>query len=649
MGILNVESEAIKVLAESLVKAYGNVVAQNNKTYVNNQIKNYPGGSGIGGGGGSYSGAINISQIRGFANGVVNAMAAEFETATIGTAVIDNLFAQYGEFTRLVAEKAHIGTVDTEEIYADIAEIGISNIGQAKIDVAQIRIGSTDTAFVRQGISGQSYIDTLAVTDANIVSLSVGQIMLNDKDGRLVQLIVDQEGHVVGEPVTYDGDTIINNSSLDGSKIIDNSMDGAKVIEGTVSGSKLIANTISTRELNASSIFAKDAVVMDLIADNIEATRLFANEGFIPQLTTTIIQSQAIGEGLDITKNSSIELTNERIGLVISDESTTAELVLTENMLNAISDRILFEVDNLDLNNNMSLRSIIDQKADEILLRVEGQETTYSQTETPETDDEGAIWFNPSTGIYSKAIINEDVNCPEFAYDDDGNLLYRFNEEAEVAYEMKLGTRIYVFVPPTYDMDDNIVNPGYSYSYISFFDSQDSYDEDKADLYVEENDAYADHKIVNDKFVSWLIKEFADIQSELKMGLHAITSLVLDKDTGLTAVKQTADKIEWIVESGTSASNMTLTSDALRVITGGIEVFVNEVAINTLNTLVRVDNDGLHVGEQDSNKELLLDEESLNVRIGSETYSRFASNYMQIGNYRLYKTNDGGLAFKVVV
>lgn len=640
---MNVESEAIKVLAESLVKAYGNVVAQNNKTYVNNQIKNYPGGSGIGGGGGSYSGAINISQIRGFANGVVNAIAAEFETATIGTAVIDNLFAQYGEFTRLVAEKAHIGTIDTEKIYADIADIGISNIGQAKIDVAQIRIGSTDTAFVRQGISGQSYIDTLAVTDANIVSLSVGSIMLNDKDGRLVQLIVDQEGHVVGEPVTYDGDTIINNSSLDGSKIIDNSMDGAKVIEGTVSGSKLIANTISTRELNASSIFAKDAVVMDLIADNIEATRLFANEGFIPQLTTTIIQSQAIGESLDISKNSSIEITNERIGLVISDESTTAELVLTENMLNAISDRILFEVDNLDLNNNMSLKSIIDQKADEILLRVEGQGFTYSQTETPDTDDEGVIWFNPSTGIYSKAIINEDVNCPEFAYDDDGNLLYRFSDEASPTYDMELGIRKYVSESPTYDMDGNVVTPGYAYSYVDFED------ESKSELYVEENDAYVDHKIVNDRFVSWLIKEFADIQSELKMGLHAITSLVLDKDTGLTAVKQTADKIEWIVESGTSSSNMTLTSDALRVITGGIEVFVNEVAINTLNTLVRVDDDGLHVGEQNSNKELLLDEESLNVRIGSETYSKFASNYMQIGNYRLYKTNDGGLAFKVVV
>lgn len=545
---MNVESEAIKVLADSLVKAYGKVVEQNNKTYVNNQIKNYPGGSGIGGGGGgSYSGAINVSQIRGFADGVVKAVSAELETATIGTAFIDNLYAQYGEFITLVADKAHIETVDTEEIYAELAEIGLANIGTAKIDVGQIKILSTDTAFVRQDVTGKSYIDTLAVTDANMVSLTAGSIMLNDENGQLVQLIVDSEGHVVGEPVTYDGDTIINDSSLGGSKIVDNSMDGAKVIDGTVNGSKLIANTISTRELNASEIFAKNAVIMDLIADNINATKLFASEGFIPILTTTIIQSNSIGENLDISNNSSIELTNERIESVVSN--------------------------------------------------VNRKTATYVQLEPPSDPEPGDVWFDPTSSYYYVARGATGKNQPTFAYNEQGELLYQLEEDAE-AYEYTIN-------------EDGI-------------------------LQVKGPDGGI-FEIINDNFVSTL--EWVPIENQ-----------------AFTQVSQTANKIEWIVASGTSASDMTLTDEALTAIANNINLQANQsirlaaqaVAIEAVNTLVRVDDEGLHVGEVDSNKEVLIDDESLNIAIGGQTYSKFGSNFAQFGNYRIYNDASGGIVFRMV-
>ena len=539
---MNVESEAIKVLADSLVKAYGKVVEQNNKTYVNNQIKNYPGGSGIGGGGGgSYSGAINVSQIRGFADGVVNAVSANFETVTADTGVFNNLYAQYAEFTRMVSEKISAGTVDAEVIYSELAEIGLANIGTANIDVGQIKYLYTDTAFVRQDVTGKSYIDTLAVSESNIVNLAVGNLMINDENGNLVRIkvdssgnvVVDQEGNVETDPYKLAGDDVLEQLSV-GNELI-----------SSVHGSKIIAQSVTTEQLNASEIFAKNAVIMDLIADNINATKLFANEGFIPTLTTTIIQSQQIGDELDISNNSSITLTNERIESVVSN---------------------------------------IDKKT-----------ATYVQTDPPENPEPGDVWFNPTSSFYYVAQDPTESTLPTFAYDDDGNLVYMF-EDGEEGYEILINE------------EGNLLINGPDNQIYSIVDGV-----------------------------------LSDVWKPIE-------------NQAFTQVSQTANKIEWIVASGTSASDMTLTDEALDVIANNINLQANEsvriaaqtVAIEAVNTLVRVDEDGLHVGEVDSNKEVLIDDESLNVVIGGQTYSKFGSNFAQFGNYRIYNDSTGGLVFKIV-
>ena len=61
-----------------------------------------------------------------------------------------------------------------------------------------------------------------------------------------------------------------------------------------------------------------------------------------------------------------------------------------------------------------------------------------------------------------------------------------------------------------------------------------------------------------------------------------------------------------------------------------------------------MDENGLHVGEVDSNKEVLIDDESMSINIGGQAYSKFASNYAQFGNYRIYNDNSGGLVFKMM-
>ena len=60
---MNSDKEAVKVLAEGMVKAIRQAVKENNKDYVNNQVKKYSGNAT------SFSGAINASQVKGLYSG----------------------------------------------------------------------------------------------------------------------------------------------------------------------------------------------------------------------------------------------------------------------------------------------------------------------------------------------------------------------------------------------------------------------------------------------------------------------------------------------------------------------------------------------------------------------------------------------------
>jgi len=97
-------------------------------------------------------------------------------------------------------------------------------------------------------------------------------------------------------------------------------------------------------------------------------------------------------------------------------------------------------------------------------------------------------------------------------------------------------------------------------------------------------------------------------------------------DGVLTAVSQLA------YEAQVAATTAQATADAARA---------------DFKRVVRIDNDGLHVGDNQSTGEVLIDSESVNIVMNGSKYSRFAGNYVQFGNYQLRRTTDGGLAFKM--
>lgn len=361
-----IENQAIKLMAEEMVRAIKKLTEDNNRSYVDNQIKNVT-VSGASGGhadtANSITGSINVSQVKGFnsaiagfiagapgnaengdadAEAVMNAIgklvSIEVEHAKIDTAQIENLYATVADFIYMAAEKAEIGDLEAEKIVATIAKLGLVDIDKADIGWAQVKDLTTDTAIIREGLGGKLYIDKLAVTEANMVSLTVGELIVKGDDGNFYSLIVNEDGSISTELKQVEGDNIANN---------------------TIEGGKLIENTITARELNVSKIFADEALVGAIKASNIDVSDLFANNAFISKLETGIISSPRVGKEIDLNQNSSITLTNQRISLLIENGNETTELTLTDEMIYALADKFDLIADKIDLSANDSINMTV--------------------------------------------------------------------------------------------------------------------------------------------------------------------------------------------------------------------------------------------------------------------------------------------------
>jgi len=215
--------------------------------------------------------------------GLLSADALDAVRADINTIVSNNLTSDQlyvnlaaiavAQLTTANIQNASISWASINTLAAVIASIADTQIGTAQIDYAKIVDLVTETAIITEGVGGELYISRLAVTDANMVSLTVGDLMLKASNGSFVRLTVDELGDVVGVPVLVEGDNID---------------------EATISGDHLIAETITARELNVSQIMASSAMVGAINAANIDVANLFAATATISQLDSYIVSANTI-------------------------------------------------------------------------------------------------------------------------------------------------------------------------------------------------------------------------------------------------------------------------------------------------------------------------------------------------------------------
>ena len=202
--------------------------------------------------------------------------AANIENAAIDWAAIKDLNAAVAKIALAQLTTANINNAEIDwasigQLQADIAKLVNASIQTADIDWARIKDLTAGTAIIEKGVNGKLYVADLAVTEANMASLTVGELIVKGADGCFYALSIAEDGTVTTEK---------------------KSVGDADVSDNSISGGKLIEKTITARELNVASIFADKALVGAITAANIDVSSLFAAEAFIAQLNTVDISGK---------------------------------------------------------------------------------------------------------------------------------------------------------------------------------------------------------------------------------------------------------------------------------------------------------------------------------------------------------------------
>ena len=224
---------------------------------------------------------------------------------------------------------ASIDSAKVKDFAAEVANIANANIKNATIKFAQIEGLTAGSALIQEAVGDKVMIADLAVTEANMVSLTLGSLVLKGKDGSFYSILVGEDGQV-----TTELKQIVNND------IKDLSLNA---------GEKLIEGSITAACLNVKEIFANKALIGAIKTANLDAAEITANKAFIEQLATSLIEAPE-GTGLKLAsqefvslhvpgelKNASVTIDKDGVAIVggkITMNANTAIDILSGGTLN---------------------------------------------------------------------------------------------------------------------------------------------------------------------------------------------------------------------------------------------------------------------------------------------------------------------------
>jgi len=236
-----------------------------------------------------------------------NIINANIEWAQIESLAADIATISKAQITSANIDEANIDWAAITTLSAAVASMVKADIGTADIDWSHIKDLATDTAIITQGTAGELYIAKLAVTEANMVSLTVGELVVKGSDGHFYSVSVDENGELVTTLKQVANDDVADLS-----------------IHGT---EKLIEGSITAKTLNVQEIFGDNATIRSLIAANIDVDTLFAREATLNAINA-----------MDITGNEYLRLmvagkADQTAVDSLADRVSAAELRITDEAI----------------------------------------------------------------------------------------------------------------------------------------------------------------------------------------------------------------------------------------------------------------------------------------------------------------------------
>lgn len=187
----------------------------------------------------------------------------------------------------VTADKIGAGAINadklsTTDISAINAKLGIADIASAQIAVADINYlqvkdltaGSAyfGQAIIQEGLANKLFIPRLSVVYAQMVSATVGDLVIQATNDNFYKLDVDLAGNVTATQVTPSAQEIEDGHTTDGRTIY-------------------LGTDIVAEDLNTTNIYASHALMDEITANIINVDQLFAREATIAKINAMDLSS----------------------------------------------------------------------------------------------------------------------------------------------------------------------------------------------------------------------------------------------------------------------------------------------------------------------------------------------------------------------
>ena len=201
------------------------------------------------------------------------------------------------------ATTAHIneivaGNITSDRLYSALASFVVLAAGTASFDTAAIKNLLSEALILNEGIADSMYITNLAITSANILNATLGELVIKGEDGLYYRIMVGSDGAIRTEAASVTEEEA-----------------SAGVTAG---GNQIVETAINVQDLNAETIRSQSAIIEEIFTDALTAGKITAAEAMlatatIPTLYATTIT--ALGNTLDLSANDSITLSAGGKGL----------------------------------------------------------------------------------------------------------------------------------------------------------------------------------------------------------------------------------------------------------------------------------------------------------------------------------------------
>ncbi len=173
----------------------------------------------------------------------------------------------------ITADEMAVGTITAES--GILANLSVTNakIAEAGIDFLKVKDVIGNTAIFEELLGGKIHMSRLTVTEANIVDLTAGKLMVRGDDGAFYRLTVDGEGNVIATLTQVSNDNIADLSLDAGEKLIKSSitadcLDVDEIMGGSALIGKIQSGHIAAGAVETTNISAPAKAALTLMATN---------------------------------------------------------------------------------------------------------------------------------------------------------------------------------------------------------------------------------------------------------------------------------------------------------------------------------------------------------------------------------------------